>query len=60
MIAQLPSFSKNKPQEKKNDPKEKENSDSDEDSSSDEETGFLIRKLPEINVSSSSDEDYTH
>ena len=59
MIAQLPSFNKNKPQKKKTEPKEKENSDSDEDSSSDEETGFLIRKLPEINVSSSSDEDYS-
>ena len=59
MIAQLPSFNKNKPQKKKNNPKEKENSDSNKDSSSDEETGFLIRKLPEINVSSSSDEDYT-
>ena len=54
-----PSFNKNKQKKKKNDPKERENSDSDEDSSSDNETGFLIRKLPEINVSSSSDEDYS-
>ena len=59
MIAQLPSFSKNKPQKKKNESKEKGNSDSDDDFSSDEETGFLIRKTAEINVSSSSDEDYT-
>ena len=59
MIAQLPSFNKNKPQKKKNETKEKENSDSDKDSSLDKETGFLIRKLPEINVSSSSDEDYS-
>ena len=59
MIAQLPSFNKNKPQKKKNESKEKENSDSDDDCSSDDETGFLMRKLPEINVSSSSDEDYT-
>ena len=54
-----PSFNKNKQKKKKNDPKERENLDSDEDSSSDNETGFLIRKLPEINVSSSSDEDYS-
>ena len=60
MIAQLPSFNKNKPQKRKNDLKEKENSDSDENSSLDEESGLLIRKLPEINVSSSSDdEDYS-
>ena len=59
MIAQLPSFDKNKQKKKKNDTKEKENLDSNEDSTTDDETGFLIRRMPEINVSSSSDEDYS-
>ena len=54
----IASFKTNQQKKKKNDPKDRENSDSDKDASSDDETGFLIRKLPEINVSSSSDEDY--
>ena len=37
----------------------KENSDSNEDLTTNDKAGFLIRRMPEINVSSSSDEDYS-